>query len=167
MLEQLYFVSGIVASIAIVASLVFVGLQLRYAADQQRIATAAGYYEIFSDHFRIVENPEIIQLFLRGRDNGWETFNDEERTRLNVFYTMVTRGYQVMHYQASKKVFERDFWEHTQVHLADHLGSRYYRDFWAARRRHFPKAFQAVMDGLIETGPSGDLLALDGTDAPR
>jgi hypothetical protein len=160
MLEQIYFLSGIIASVAIIASLVFVGLQLRNSADQQRIATAAGYYEIFRDHFRAIENPEIIPLFLRGLDHGWESFNDEERTKLNLYYTMVTRGYQVMHYQASKKVFERDFWEYTQVHLADHLGSRYYRDFWAARRRHFPKAFQAVMDGLIEAGPSGDLLTL-------
>ena len=161
MLEQLYFIASIIASLAVTASLIFVGLQLRYAANQQRIATAAGYYEIFSDHFRVVENPAVIKLFLRGLDHGWESFNEEERTKLNVFYTMITRGYQVMHYQASKNVFEKDFWEHTQVHLADHLGSRYYRDFWAARRRHFPKAFQDMMDGLIAAGPAGDLLTLE------
>ena len=161
MLEQIYFAAGIVASISVVASLIFVGMQLRYSADQQRIATAAGYYEIFSDHFKVIENPEMVDLFLRGLDNSWDEFNEAERTKLNVFYTMITRGYQVMHYQASKNVFEHDFWEHTQLHLKDHLGSRYYRDFWSARRRHFPDAFQNLMDRLIEEGPSGPLLILD------
>ncbi|MEQ8432927.1 MAG: hypothetical protein RIA71_01685 [Oceanicaulis sp.] len=167
MLEQLYYLSGVVASLAIVASLVFVGLQLRYAADQQRTATAAGYYEIFRDHFKCVENPEIIGLFLRGLDKGPDTFTKEDRVKLNLYYTMLTRGYQVMHYQASKKVFEADFWEHTQAHLADHLDSRYYREFWGARQRHFPETFQILMNRLIEEGPSGPLLKLDDDPPPQ
>jgi hypothetical protein len=57
-----------------------------------------------------------------------------------------------MHYQASKNVFEPEFGEHTQLHLQDHLGSRYYREFWTARRRHFPEEFQKLVDRLICAG---------------
>ena len=109
-LEQIYFLAGIVSSLAVIASLIFVGVQLRHTANQQRIATAVGYYDIFRDHMKILSEAGMVDLFLRGLDHGPEAFEAADRTRLNVFYTMLTRGYQVMHYQAEKKVFEEGFW---------------------------------------------------------
>lgn len=157
-LEQVYFLAGIISSIAVVASLIFVGFQLRYAANQQKIATAVGYYDIFRDHMKILSDAGMVDLFLRGLDHTPDTFAAADRTRLNVFYTMITRGYQVMHYQAEKKVFEEDFWLHSQKHFRDHLVSKYYQAFWAARQHHFPPRFRDVVDALIEAGPTAPLL---------
>ena len=98
-LEQIYFAAGIISSLAVIASLVFVGLQLRHTANQQRIVAAVGYYDIFRDHMKIMSDTGMVDLFLRGLSEGPESFEPADRTRLNVFYTMVTRGYQVLHYQ--------------------------------------------------------------------
>ena len=160
-LEQLYFVAGIISSVAVIASLIFVGFQLRHSADQQRIAAAVGYYDIFRDHMKILSEAGMVDLFLRGRDTDPQEFEAAERTRLNVFYTMVTRGYQVMHYQARKKVFEEDFWLHSQNHFRDHLASKYYQGFWKARRHHFPPGFRELVDGLIKAGPTAPLLEME------
>jgi len=157
-LEQIYFLAGIVSSLAVIASLIFVGVQLRHTANQQRIATAVGYYDIFRDHMKILSEAGMVDLFLRGLEHGPEAFEAADRTRLNVFYTMLTRGYQVMHYQAEKKVFEEGFWLHSQNHFRDHLASEYYRSFWRARQHHFPPGFREVVDGLIEDGPVAPLL---------
>lgn len=157
-LEQIYFMAGIISSLAVIGSLVFVGVQLRHSANQQRISSAVGYYDIFRDHMKILTEAGMVELFLRGLETGPEGFEAAERTKLNVFYTMLTRGYQVMHYQAEKKVFEEDFWLHSQNHFRDHLASRYYRSFWQARQHHFPPGFRAVVDGLIEAGPTAPLL---------
>lgn len=157
-LEQVYFIAGVVSSLAVVASLLFVGLQLRHSAKQQRIATAAGYYEIFRDHMKLVENPQLTELFIRGLDSGWDTFTDTERTTLSIFYTMITRGYQVMHYQEQNRVFEPDFWIYTQEHFRDHLVSKFYQDFWRYRRHHFPTEFQKLVDELIRKGPTAPIL---------
>lgn len=159
-LEDFYFLAGIVSSAAVVASLIFVGVQLRHSANQQRIATAAGYYDFFRDHMKTLEEASLVDLFLRGLENGPESFEPAERTKLNVFYTMLTRGYQVMHYQAQKKVFEEDFWRHTQNHFRDHLASTYYQAFWKARRHHFPPGFRSLVEELIEAGPTAPLLEM-------
>ncbi|GGB78709.1 MULTISPECIES: hypothetical protein [Henriciella] len=160
-LEQTYFLAGIISSIAVIASLIFVGFQLRHSANQQRIATAVGYYDIFRDHMKILSEAGMVDLFLRGLEQGADEFEPAEKTRLNVFYTMVTRGYQVMYYQARKKVFEEDFWQHSQNHFRDHLASRYYQSFWTARRHHFPHDFRKLVDGLIEAGPTAPLLEME------
>ena len=64
-LEQFYFIAGIVSSVAVIASLIFVGFQLRHAANQQRIETASGYYDIFRDHMKILSEAGMVDLFLR------------------------------------------------------------------------------------------------------
>lgn len=157
-LEEIYFFAGVVSSVAVVASLIFVGFQLRHSANQQRIATAVGYYDIFRDHMKLLGEVGMVDMFLRGLDQEAEAFEEADRTRLNVFYTMVTRGYQVLHYQAEKKVFEEDFWKHTQNHFRDHLASKYYQSFWKARCHHFPPDFRSLVDSLIELGPTAPLL---------
>lgn len=159
-LEQIYFLSGIVASVAVIASLIFVGVQLRHTANQQRIESASGYYDVFRDHMKILSEAGMVDLFLRGLDNPPDAFHSDEVTRLNVFYTMITRGYQVLHYQAEKKVFEKGFWLHTQNHFRDHLASHYYQGFWSARRHHFPPDFQNLVDHLIDLGPTAPLLEM-------
>ena len=159
-LEQAYFLAGIVSSVAVIASLIFVGVQLRHAANQQRIESASGYYDIFRDHMKILSEAGMVDLFLRGLDHAPETFGAADRTRLNVFYTMVTRGYQVMHYHAGKNVFEADFWRYTQNHFRDHLASKYYQGFWTARRHHFPPGFRGLVDELVASGPTAPLLEM-------
>ena len=159
-LEQVYFLAGIVSSVAVIASLIFVGVQLRHSAGQQRIASAVGYYDIFRDHMKLLNEADLVDLFLRGLDQGPEAFEAADRTRLNVFYTMVTRGYQVMHYQAEKKVFEEGFWLHSQKHFRDHLASKYYQGFWKARCHHFPPGFRDLVDQLIAAGPTAPLLEM-------
>lgn len=159
-LEQIYFFAGIVSSAAVVASLIFVGVQLRHAANQQRIESASGYYDVFRDHMKILSEAGMVDLFLKGLEHSPDDFEPNERTRLNVFYTMVTRGYQVLYYQAEQKVFEKDFWLHTQNHFRDHLASQYYQGFWDARRHHFPPDFRQVVDNLIVLGPTAPLLEM-------
>lgn len=159
-LEQAYLLAGILSSAAVVVSLIFVGVQLRHSTGQQRISSAVGYYYIFRDHMKILSETNMVNLFLRGLGQGPEEFEAADRTRLNVFYTMVTRGYQVMHYQAEKKVFEEDFWLRSQNHFRDHLASKYYHGFWKARCHHFPPGFRRMVDGLIESGPTAPLLEM-------
>lgn len=161
-LESIYFVTGIVASAAVVVSLVFVGVQLRHAANQQKISTAAIYYEIFRDHYKAFEDPVLVDIFYRGLTGGWTALEERERSRLSLLYTVVTRGYQIMHYQAEKGVVEPEFWTYTQNHFRDNLASKFYQDYWQIRRHHFPPNFQAVVDELIALGPTAPLMPGDG-----
>ena len=155
-LEQVYFLAQIFASIAVVVSLIFVGLQLRHNTEQMRISAATGYFEIYRDHLAGAMDEEWTRLFIKGFDD-FDSLTLVERTRLCANYALMTRGYQVLHYQARKKIFDDELWENTQNHLADLLTSKAYQYFWTTRRHHFNPSFQAFVDDLIATRPAKPL----------
>ncbi len=155
-LEQAYLIAQILASIAVVVSLVFVGLQLRHNSEQMRIAASTGYYEIYRDHMVGVTSTEFTNLFIKGFE-GAELLDLCERTQLYAFFAVMTRGYQILHYQFRKKVFDKELWENTQNHLADFLLSKAYQKFWQTRRHHFNPSFQAFVDDLIANRPAHEL----------
>jgi hypothetical protein len=159
-LEQAYLIAQIIASVAVVVSLIFVGFQLRHNAEQMRITASSGYYEIYRDHMLGATNPELIDLHLRGNET-FDTFTLIETGRLFSYYAVITRGYQILHYQARKKVFDDELWENTQNHLADLLLSQAYQHFWTTRKHHFNSSFQVFVDDLIAHHPKRALFSQD------
>ncbi|MDQ7018569.1 MAG: hypothetical protein Q9M33_05320 [Robiginitomaculum sp.] len=157
-LEQAYLIAQILASIAVVVSLIFVGLQLRHNSEQMRIAASTGYYEIYRDHMVGVNSKEFTNLFIKGFE-GIDALDLCERTQLYAFFAVMTRGYQILHYQFRKKVFDKELWENTQNHLADFLLSKAYQEFWLTRRHHFNPSFQAFVDDLIANRPAHSLFS--------
>lgn len=151
-LEQASALAQIFAAVAIVPSLVFVGLQLHANTRQMRIATAAGYYDIYRDHMLPATSQDFADIFQRSF-SGQEDLNEVDRVRLNSYFAVFTRGYQVLHYQAAQNVFDATFWDGAQNHFADLLASRGFQQYWATRRHHFNPAFQAFTDDLIANRP--------------
>jgi len=164
-LEQIYFFAQIIASIAVVVSLIFVGLQLRHNAEQMRIAASTGYYEIYREHMAGALNAEWAGIFIKGFED-FESLTPVECTRLFANYAVITRGYQVLHYQAKKKVFDDELWENTQNHLADLLVSQAYQHYWATRKHHFNSSFQGFVDDLIANRPKQHLFTADKQAIP-
>ncbi len=69
-LEALYFVAQIIAALAVVASLVFVGLQVRASTREQaltRSIEAGDNYDRFQ--YLIIENPEFREVWVKGADD--------------------------------------------------------------------------------------------------
>ncbi len=162
-LEQIYFFAQIIASVAVVVSLIFVGLQLRHNSEQMRVAASTGYYEIYRDHMAGALNAEWAAIFNKGFEE-FESLTPVERTQLFANYAVITRGYQVLHYQARKKVFDDELWENTQNHLADLLVSQAYQHFWATRKHHFNSSFQGFVDDLIDNRPKKRLFSSNKDD---
>jgi len=152
-IETLYFLTQIIAAIAMIASLIFVGFQLRQNTEQIRIASVESYYNILSDHLSdTINNPELSELFNRGYNDA-DGLNTLEKNKLFNLYAKITRGYQVLHYQYKKNAFDTEFWDSAQNHLADLLLSKIYVEFWASRRHHYNGEFQELINNLISDHP--------------
>ena len=159
-IETLYFLTQIVAAIAMIASLIFVGFQLRQNTEQVRIASVQTYYDIMRDHLDpAVNNPEFMEIFLKGFVD-LDKLTVIERSRLYAYYSQTTKGYQVLHFQHGKKVLENELWESAQNHLADMLVSEAYLEFWKTRKHHYNIKFQEFVDDLIETRPAQNIFTI-------
>jgi len=156
-IEQVYLLAQIIAAIAMVTSLIFVGFQLRQNTEQIRIASVQTYYEISTGHLaHTINHPALMEIFLKGFSD-LDKLTNLERHRLNALYSQITKGYQVLQYQHSKKVLNTELWESAQNHLADILVSDAYQEFWKTRKHHYNIKFQEYVDDLIKNRPSQQL----------
>lgn len=118
-LEQIYMIAEIVAAISVIASLLFVGFQLRQNTETLKVAAAETYYTIMKNSTQPSVNDETFSdFYLRGFD-GIEGLTPVEVGRLMAYYAQTTRGYQILHYQATRNIFEGDLWGGAENHLAD------------------------------------------------
>ncbi len=79
-LEEASLISQIVAAIAVVASLIFVGLQLRQASINQRILINESRLRTAKDDFRTLMGPEFISV-ARSGSAGDPSMTDEQIER--------------------------------------------------------------------------------------
>jgi hypothetical protein len=109
-LETIYFLSGIVAAAGVIASLVFVGLQMRQNTKAIRLASATNYQSSLGDlEFFIAREAEFADLLEKGRTG--QALTPTEELRLSVFYSNVLRIWQNLHVQYVEGVLEPELWQ--------------------------------------------------------
>lgn len=87
-LEALYFIAQIIAALAIVGSLVFVGIQLRAQNRDQQLARGN---EAAENHDRfqklLIENPDLRDIWVKGADN-MDALTPAERIAFGAFLAL-------------------------------------------------------------------------------
>jgi len=134
-LEALYFLAQIVAALAIVASLIFVGFQVRTSNREQRYSRKFDNFTIqntVSDF--IIDNGEVARIYIKG-GTDFSSLTTDERSRfinmlvktiraLDLIYEMheagdidsdALVGFERMTYRAIGSPGGRTVWETTEI----------------------------------------------------
>jgi len=112
-LEQIYFVSQIVAATAVVVSLLFVGYQIRQNSENLRLNTRA--FQVSAYHQAIEQikdawfQPDLSDLLTRARA-GEDTLSDAEHLRLSVLLSANLFGHEITMHLAEQGVIDRELW---------------------------------------------------------
>lgn len=109
-LETVYFMSGIVAAGGVIASLIFVGLQMRQNTKAVQLASATHYQSSLGDlEFFIAREAEFAELLVKGRTG--QSLTAAEELRLSVFYSNVLRIWQNLHVQFLEGALKPELWK--------------------------------------------------------
>ena len=93
---------GILANIAVIASILFVALQVRMGVQMLRDAAVRNHSEKLQSVSRMLaENAELAELWSRGSKAGLESLSDTERVRFINFCTYMFRTWEELHLQHS------------------------------------------------------------------
>ena len=150
-LENLYFASQIVAAIGIVASLLFVGVQVRQATIASRAAAAQALSQQASDINHMLTHADVREIFSRGLA-GLENLNASEKVAFVAVLSAISRTSETFYYQKEKgtldsRLFEGWFLQYLDLH--DNKGAR---DFWALRRHQYMNDFVQYLDQKLASG---------------
>lgn len=147
MLDTIATISNILASIAVVLTLVFIGLQLKQNAELTRMAAAQTSAQLLSANLgRIIEYPDLAEVITReGAPDCWSR---AEQLRVSNFLSASFRHYEVLHTHRRFGVFEEELWQGTEARLRDTLESAAIRQWWLDSRPFYARSFASYVDAI-------------------
>jgi hypothetical protein len=149
-LEQIYYVSGIVAAFAVVGSLVYLGIQVRQSNALSRAQTRQSMMELTQEQLLLqVSDPTIwIGVFNEGQRSL------EEKVKTNMWLTLFMRQREYDWLTRKEGIVDPMFGAYTGV-IAMILGTERNRRWWSLRRdiNEFNPEFMRHVDDILARSP--------------
>lgn len=158
-LEEVYYVSQIVAVVAIFCSLVAVLVQMRQTnrllRNQARRDQINGVKSISEAFY---STPGLADLVARASAGGLEALTEAERMQLVAFQTAAERTWEAMHQQFLDGQIDAALWEaHLEHARASWRLNPAVRAIWATRAHFFTAQYRAFHAAEIERDTGGTL----------
>lgn len=150
-----------IANLAVIASLIFVVLQVRMGVQMLRESAIRNHTDKVQSVSRMLsENPQLCELWARGSKAGLEGLSDAERVQFVNFYTHVLRVWEELYLQYKSGLMNNALWAANMTILRDTHEMRGAREAWAVRRHLFTQAFQDFYDSYTTSGEARPLYIL-------
>ena len=147
-LEQLSFAAQIVSAIAVIASLIFVGLQLQHAASAIRLSSSQAHSALYIELVRsVVENAEFSRIWTAALTDP-SALKDEEWARFVSFTGAFFRLYEASRVQWKSRQLDEEHWRTIERQAADFRQYPGVRKAWALRRHWYSAEFRNWFEAL-------------------
>ncbi len=161
-LEQASYLSQVVAAVALLASLVFVGLQIRQNTRSQKVVAVDSLSAaIAAINVPAMESPALGEALAKAT-RDWASASREQRIIAHFFLFSYFKLAENAWYQERAKVLDTTQWLGWETMLRVFYHSGGVQNAWWPRRRYaFSPAFQAYLAGTslppAEIGSLNDL----------
>ena len=143
----------LVGIVAIVVSLIFVGLEVRQSAAATRGATQQALADAAREASgALVANQETADLTLRFlRSDDWSDFSEVERFQIVLLFTTMLRVYESAHYQWRERNLSPEIWSGWDASLSGVAPMPGLSKYWDERQDYFDESFQLYFEGLMSS----------------
>jgi hypothetical protein len=153
-LDEIATIIEIIASITVVISFIFIGLQIRQNTHALRMGAAQSSVQLLSDNMgRVVENEQLAELLSRrGEDGEIGTAVDltpTERLMLSNFLSISFRHFEMLHTHRQYGIYEKELWLSTEFRMEQTLSRIRVRQWWEANSAYYAPRFARFVDQMI------------------
>jgi len=150
-LQQYSYFAEIIASIAVVASLLFVAFEIRKNTRESEIANWGTIADRFNSVYRQTDDAQLANLVAKGRES-YNDLSDGEKISFGHYLEQMCIANQAFVILAGDQVHESDtnlamFRKHMKFHLG-FKGSREWYDEFERERGFPPKISAAIRDAI-------------------
>lgn len=150
-LEHVALVADVVQAIAVVATLIFVGLQVQHNTRIARMTAAQNSVALLAQNMgRVTESPDLARL-LSGESGEFESLSEAERLRVSNFIATAFRHLEVLHAHRRYDIYEEELWHGAANRLRNMLENPRIRAWWDGVQESYASSFQAFVTAEIET----------------
>ncbi len=147
-LEDVYYIGQTIAVVALVLSLVFVGVQIRQNTNATRAASHGAVSTALNEINRMfAENADLTVIWLSGlRDR--QSLSEEDRWRFDSIARAYFHVCETMFIQARLGAGDRGVLQAEESGMAAILAARGVQDWWTENPFGFCAEFRAYVDAL-------------------
>jgi hypothetical protein len=153
-LEQIFYLTQSIAALAVLASLIFVGVQIRLNSREARAQTeqhiASSWFEMGK---MIADHPAAFGAGLRSGDSTFSDLSEEDRLVFVSILFGLFKHYENIFRQFENGHIDAGTWAAWSVHVRIYFHQPGVRSWWAIRGAAFAPAFRA----FLESSPKPDL----------
>ena len=145
-------VISLIANIGVIASIIFLGLEMSQNTDMMRSQTRNAMTENQMNFFEgIIESRNFAETFLEIREDS-DKFptGTPERTQYTLFFLTQLRMWENEWYQYQQNLFDAAEFE-PRLELCDSfMDFQINREIWDAQRYSFASDFRDLLDGMAD-----------------
>ena len=147
-LEQMSFLAQIISAVAVIASLVFVGFQLRRATAAIRATSSQAHWGLYTDLVRsIIDNADFARTWSIGLTDP-KALPEEEWVRFVAYAGAIFRMYESSRVQWLNGRLDDEHWHTIERQATDFGHLPGLRAAWELRCHWFSPEFRAWFEGL-------------------
>lgn len=152
-LEQVFFASQSIAAVGVIASLIFVGLQVRGSARAVRSATAQAVQENFASwYLSLADNASALATVLKGFGT-LDALAPAERAQFNCVFLAFTSHSQNAFHQWRQGHLATELWASWEALLMNMVHTPGGVAFWRERSYVFAQDFRDEVEAIIRREP--------------
>ena len=146
-LEQLAALSQIVGTLGVIASLIFVGMQIRQNTNATRAQVqqyvTSGYLTVVQ---HIAENSTVFARGIAANRESFSAFSDEDKL---IYFSVIFgffKHFENMHSQHERGLIDDESWEAWQVHVLMYFHQPGVQVWWNLRGGSFRPSFRSFLE---------------------
>ncbi len=150
-LEQWAFIAEVASGIGVIASLIYLAVQIR---QNSKMVAAQTFQSISSTSadlaFRMGENPEMATLIAAALGDG-EGLTRKQHLQIDLILRAAFRNFENYYYQYMRGFLEEDMWEGFRQTMLTQISGKVGRDWWSRNKIAFGKRYREFIDCELET----------------
>jgi hypothetical protein len=157
-------IGEIVGAIAIVVSLIYVGVQLRQNTRATCVSTSQAFVQAHGGILgHLIQEPEFRDIYWRGLA-GLSNLHGSELAAFHAWTAHTLRTWESFYFQWKASAFEDQLWSRWKDQWRDLFGYPGVQEVWTIRRHHFNEEFRAFVGRELAGKESKPLYAVaEGT----
>jgi hypothetical protein len=138
-----------VGAIAVIASLIYVAVQIKQNTNAARISSAQTHLELWNDVVsNFCQSPELASIYSRGL-HGISGLTEPERVQFFAQFGLIFRYWESSYLLRHEQALDDKLWEGLKETMVDSLSYPGCKEWWERRRHWFYEEFREMVDEAI------------------
>jgi len=162
-ISELGALGELVGGIAIIISLIYVGIQIRQGASASRAATTQAFSQQYSDLNQMLVRSDVRDVFARGLI-GLDQLRPDEVVGFISVLSAISRTLESFYFQTLNGGLEKKLFEGWFTQYLDLFANKGAGEFWESRRHQYTKEFVDYVDQKIKLHVARPLYGRTGAE---